>query len=1327
MSPGLCSKSLPGKLGPPQGRQWPRGAAAECSESVLLEKQKVNSLSETLLQTRGQLSLACQQVQQLRQEVKEQQEKGQTIEAKLQAELQEARREIQAAQKRHKEELRGIKEEMNLLLEQREALQKQVGELTSQLAASRESQATIVQRAQQDVSWAQEQSRQKLLEVEHLQKMLEEAEHQNKELQVHLKNLELEGSHWEEVARQNSGFRASLDALEKEKARLILSLEEKNLCLRTLEEKNQALNNQVCHLHSVLQESEQLCSELRRQLLELNTQIQAELEAVIEKAALQPAQEKQELETEVSELRVRLQSSEERAEAMATQCKALELELREVQAQRDHLKARNQELQQELEESEQAMWRAEHQKTSRETALEKEAIALKEEAVTLHQEVAPLQRKLESLEKERKDVLRERELYEEQMGDLKKKNEMNTPEMQTHKENPQQLEVDREAKQEQLEHGAAALKEWQETAQVLCAALSKSEISKGALKKDLDILKERIRLQVGTGIDLQSTSTSLSDSNEVSHEEAVGAEGKRLSERSRKGVECVRDQVAAAAKDKPEKRELRRTFEVSQEQESSSRALEQLHQESSGQGHALAQVCREKELLGQEKAALEGRLAAMECHKQDLSKQLAETRSAKESLESSLFAAQQQISQLEITSSHLEAQVLTVTQAKEALQGEVQCLQRELEAERALRKQEQEDTAQQLLQAEQQCQESLRLQGTAQQVEINKLLQDLASERERHHAEMQETLQQWGKEKAEREQEHEKVLFEMRQKVATLQAQREEERTRFENAKREVLLEKQKVNSLSETLLQTRGQLSRACQQVQQLRQEVKEQQEKGQTIEAKLQAELQEARREIQAAQKRHEEELRGIKEEMNVLLEQREALQKQVGELTSQLAASRESQATIVQRAQQDVSWAQEQSRQKLLEVEHLQKMLEEAEHQNKELQVHLKNLELEGSHWEEVARQNSGFWASLDALEKEKARLILSLEEKNLCLRTLEEKNQALNNQVCHLHSVLQESEQLCSELRRQLLELNTQIQAELEAVIEKAALQPAQEKQELETEVSELRVRLQSSEERAEAMATQCKALELELREVQAQRDHLKARNQELQQELEESEQAMWRAEHQKTSRETALEKEAIALKEEAVTLHQEVAPLQRKLESLEKERKDVLRERELYEEQMGDLKKKNEMNTPEMQTHKENPQQLEVDREAKQEQLEHGAAALKEWQETAQVLCAALSKSEISKGALKKDLDILKERLRLQQAVGAEGKRLSERSRKGVECVRDQVAAAAKDKPEKRELRRTFEVSLLQSQLARDRQDNLESCAGSRQEMLPLSHKDLLTS
>ncbi|CAN0337566.1 unnamed protein product, partial [Bubo scandiacus] len=63
--------------------------------------------------------------------------------------------------------------------------------LTSQLAASKESQQVIGRKAQQDPSEAQELSRQKVLEVVPLQKILEEkrsqwekVEHQNKMLQV---------------------------------------------------------------------------------------------------------------------------------------------------------------------------------------------------------------------------------------------------------------------------------------------------------------------------------------------------------------------------------------------------------------------------------------------------------------------------------------------------------------------------------------------------------------------------------------------------------------------------------------------------------------------------------------------------------------------------------------------------------------------------------------------------------------------------------------------------------------------------------------------------------------------------------------------------------------------------------------------------------------------------------------------------------------------------------------------------------------------------------------------------------------------------------------
>nr|XP_054500725.1 centrosome-associated protein CEP250-like [Agelaius phoeniceus] len=887
------------------------------------------------------------------------------VEAELQGELQGARREAQAAQRRHKEELQGLKEERNLLLEQREALQKQ-------LAASRECPERTAQRAQQEGRETQEESRHKLMEIEQIQKMLDEAKHQNKELQVHLDYLEREWIQWEEMAQQNSDLQASVNALEREKARLILSLEEKDVCLRTLEEQNLALNHQVSQCQSALQQAKQLSSNRAGQLRELNTQIRALQDAVLQMEASQATQQKQllkELEesragerslrdsvhllqAEVSELRVRLQSSDDKALALAIQCEAVELELRKTQAQRDNLRARNLELQKELEEIEQDCVQAEAKHICLQIALEKEATERQEEAVALRQEVASLRRKLEKLEKERKDVL------------------------------------------------------------------------------------------------------------------------------------------------------------VSQEQESSSWCLEQLSQESSGQGHEVAQAWREEELLAQ-KADLEGRLAATEGLRQDLARQLEETRSAKESLQSRLFAAQQQISQLEVTRNHLEAQVLTVTQAKEVIEGEVKCLQGELEAERALRRQEQEDTAQQLLQAEQQPQESLRLQGTAQQLEIKKLLQDLASERERHRAEMEETLEQWEKEKAEREQEHKKVLFEMRQKVATLLAQ-QEELTRFENAKQEmfmakVLLEEQKEKSaLSEALLQTQGELSRARQQVQQLRQE---------TIKANLQGELQGARREAQAAQRRHEEELQGLKEERNLLLEQREALEKQL-----------------------KVGWV-------------------------------LVNL------WELARDALALGCCSSSYLDV----LILSLEEKDVCLRTLEEQNLALNNQVSQCQSALQQAKQLSSNRAGQLRELNTQIRALQDAVLQMEASQATQQKQllkeleesragersvrdsvhVLQAEVSELRLKLQSSDDKALALAIQCEAVELELRKTQAQRDNLRARNLELQKELEEIEQDWWKEEVKHISRETALEKEATERQEEAVALRQEVASLRRKLEKLEKERKDVL--------------------------------------------------------------------------------------------------------------------------------------------------------------------------
>uniref|UniRef100_H0YZF7 Centrosomal protein 250 n=1 Tax=Taeniopygia guttata TaxID=59729 RepID=H0YZF7_TAEGU len=780
-----------------------------------------------------------------------------------------------------------------------------------------------------------------------------------------------------------------------------------------------------------------------------------------------------------------------------------------------------------------------------------EQLGLRErEALCLRQSNAELQMKEESAQAEKAEqqermerAYREQELLLKDLAALEEKNSLLQSELVVKGQTLEKLQLQKDLLEQEKDEFAMALEKAERSVAELTGAQNKLNAERADLQAaaaKMSSINEALALdkvQLNKYVwQLEQEKEVLSAKvDEMEREKICEQEKLNLCERANKEL-CAEkarlEQLLQEAEEQreelwlelrtlgEEKAETQEKFrQVSQEQESLGRALEQLRQESSGQEHEMAQVCREKELLGREKAALEGRLAATERHQHDLSKQLAETRSAKESLESRLFAAQQQISQLEVTRNHLEAQVLIVTQTKEVIEGEVMCLQRELEAERALRRQEREDTAQQLLQAEQQHHESLRLQGTAQQLEIKKLLQDLSSERERHHAEMQETLEQWEKEKAEREQEHKKVLFEMRQKVATLLAQQEEERTRFEDAKREVLLEEQKEKSaLSEALLQTQGELSQAQQQVQQLRQELKEQQEKGQTIEANLQAELQAARSEVQTAQRRHEEELQGLKEEMNLLLEQREALEKQIQALQDTVLQMEASQATREQQLLQEL----EESRAGECSLRDSVNVLEA---EVSELRVRLQSSENRAEALAIQCQQASG---------------------------AHQETQSQLDKLLLVLHHMIRDNRDLVtwSSEEGHVMGLTASQAGDVpaELTVDRVA-----------TALQDLQQHLEHSQKDLKDARNKIHALELELGTGQDQMDILKASNQELQIQLDEYHTAMLRTEHQKTSLENALKEETIALQEEAVTLRQEVASLKRKLENLEKERKDVLHE------------------------------------------------------------------------------------------------------------------------------------------------------------------------
>uniref|UniRef100_A0A8D0FIH9 Rootletin-like coiled-coil domain-containing protein n=1 Tax=Strix occidentalis caurina TaxID=311401 RepID=A0A8D0FIH9_STROC len=320
-------------------------------------------------------------------------------------------------------------------------------------------------------------------------------------------------------------------------------------------------------------------------------------------------------------------------------------------------------------------------------------------------------------------------------------------------------------------------------------ALDKVQLNKLVLQleQENEVLSGKVDELERVRISDQEKLNSCERTNEELNAEKAHLE--QLLKKVEEQQEGLQVELRILAEEKAETQE--QLSQVYRQQESARSGLEQLRQESSRQGHALATVSKEKELLVHEKAALEVRLAALQRDREGLSehKHLLGLRSVKETLESSLFEAQQHLSQLEITRSQLEIQLHTVTQAKEVIQGEVKCLQCELEAERSLMRQERENMAQQLLQTEQQYNNTLKLQQTDHEVEINQLLQDLVGNN---------------------------MLLNSSSKLCGLAL--------------EVLQEKElEKNALLETLLQTQGELREANQQLEQLRLEVKEQRENGQ------------------------------------------------------------------------------------------------------------------------------------------------------------------------------------------------------------------------------------------------------------------------------------------------------------------------------------------------------------------------------------------------------------------------------------------------------------------------------------------------------------------
>ncbi|XP_071430497.1 uncharacterized protein [Pithys albifrons albifrons] len=303
--------------------------------------------------------------------------------------------------------------------------------------------------------------------------------------------------------------------------------------------------------------------------------------------------------------------------------------------------------------------------------------------------------------------------------------------------------------------------------------------------------------------------------------------------------------------------------------------------------------------------------------------------SEKESMECSLSDSQQHVSQLEMARSHLKGQVHTIMQVKEVMEENVKGLENQVEEWRSYKKQELADLDQELqsieelnhithrileyaleetrklevLETQETCKASrereyqralleMKQEVATMRAEQDKVLQEKEREKTALFERLLQTQQQLEQLRQEMEQERESgqnirehleaELQKAQSKIKAVEKRHKEEIKRIldeydlvlhqrETLQNQVLQKKEhEKNVLFNRLLQTQ-------QQLEQLRQEMKEERENGQNIKEQLEAELQKAQGKIKAVEKRHKEEIERI-QEYNLLLQQREALQNQV-----------------------------------------------------------------------------------------------------------------------------------------------------------------------------------------------------------------------------------------------------------------------------------------------------------------------------------------------------------------------------------------------------------------------------------------------------------------
>ncbi|XP_071438023.1 golgin subfamily A member 6-like protein 22 [Pithys albifrons albifrons] len=690
------------------------------------------------------------------------------------------------------------------------------------------------------------------------------------------------------------------------------------------------------------------------------------------------------------------------------------------------------------------------------------------------------------------------------MAMLEKQNEMYLTNLQKEEERAQQGQAEREAMQEEVERVAAALEqtrsrelECREKTQVLRAALTKSEMEKESLVKELALLQERV---------------SERDTAEPCTQD-VGAERKQLSQLSVTNLEQQR--VSTSEEENRERRELSAESRRSPEQEEShahcSQQLPELQEQAPTQELSARQDSNNF-LLQQEEQCQEGQ--------QNLDK-LGEKDKTSDSPPKYLQSLEEEIRRLTVCLEEKDQRIRALEEKDLAQQNEVS------ELRSALHQMEQ-----------------LLSDRTG---EVQELKHQVLLEKQRDKLDAIENLFHIWKGIRQGSQQVQEALVKTEREMGQIQALQE------------AVLEKETAQATQEQqLLQALEELGAALGTAEHRRDSPEAALKEEASAKKKVAGIVHQVVESLQRKLKSREEQRQDV---LDVGAERKQLSQLSVTNLEQQRVSTseeenrerRELSAESRRSPEQEESHAhcsqqlpelQEQApTQELSARQDSNNFLLQQEEQCQEGQQNLEKLG-------EKDKTSSSPPKYLQSLEEEIRRLTVCLEEKDRRIRALEEKDLAQQNEVSELRSALHQMEQLLSDRTGEVQELKHQVLLEkqrdkLDAIenlfhIWKGIRQGSQQVREAlvktEREMGQIQALQEAVLEKETAQATQ---------------------EQQLLQALEELGAALGTAEHRRDSPEAALKEEASAKKKVAGIVHQVVESLQRKLKSREEQRQDVL--------------------------------------------------------------------------------------------------------------------------------------------------------------------------